>query len=283
MTTKPKGDSVRQRLVVLSAKLGAAYPNIETAFLIERLVVRLLTDKKLSQRLVFKGGFVGLRVYDSGRYTVDLDALLVNADVESALTRAKEKAETDIDDGVWFRFESQTDLDTQGEYGGVRQVYRAGIGEVLSNLKKAQTVHFDMGIGDPITPGPVHTETPSFLLNNDDFSWSVYPVETIVAEKLHALIAHGDVNSRSKDVHDLSIFLRKSDPIVLSEAIKRCFTFRETKLPRSFSGALKKINTTALSKGWRTAVASVKNAPEFDVAFSDVIKLISKTEKLSGE
>ena len=129
MTTKSKGSSVRQRLTDLSQKIRAPYQNLETAFMIERLVARLVADKKLGKHLIFKGGFVGLRVYESHRYTVDLDALLVNAKIESTLDLAKEKAESDLDDGVWFRFEDQIDLATQGEYGGIRQVYRAGIGE----------------------------------------------------------------------------------------------------------------------------------------------------------
>jgi len=66
-------------------------------------------------RNMYKGGFVGLRVYDSPRYTVDVDALLVNANVESLLDRAREKAESDLEDGVWLRFEDQVDLATQGE------------------------------------------------------------------------------------------------------------------------------------------------------------------------
>ena len=81
MTTKSKGNSVRQRLVTLAEKLVVPYRNIETAFLIERLVVRIIADKNLNRHLVFKGGFVGLRVYNSHRYTVDLDALLVLATV----------------------------------------------------------------------------------------------------------------------------------------------------------------------------------------------------------
>jgi hypothetical protein len=116
---------------------------------------------------------------------VDVDALAIKAGVESTLKRARDKAESDLEDGVWFRFEDQVDLATQGEYGGIRQVYRAGIGEVLKNLKKAQVVHFDVGIGDPITPGPLATETPSLLSPHEALSWSVYPVETIIAEKLH--------------------------------------------------------------------------------------------------
>ena len=78
MTTKVKGSSIRQKLIDLSKKLRVPYQNVETAFLLERLVARFVSDKSLDRHLVFKGGFVGLRVYNSHRYTVDLDALLVN-------------------------------------------------------------------------------------------------------------------------------------------------------------------------------------------------------------
>ncbi len=77
MTTKAKGTSVRQKITDLAAKLDVPFQNIQTAFMIERLVARLVADKNLAKHLVFKGGFVGLRVYNSERYTIDLDALLV--------------------------------------------------------------------------------------------------------------------------------------------------------------------------------------------------------------
>ncbi|MBK8202492.1 MAG: nucleotidyl transferase AbiEii/AbiGii toxin family protein [Bdellovibrionales bacterium] len=155
-------------------------------------MARLIANKKLADRLVFKGGFVGLKVYDSPRYTVDLDALLVKSNIEETLVLVQEQAQLDLNDGVWFRFDGRTDLATQGEYGGIRHTYRAGIGEVLKNIKKAQIINFDLGIGDPITPGPQPKKTPSLFSGSDDISWSVYPVETICAEKLHALICHGD-------------------------------------------------------------------------------------------
>lgn len=276
MTTKSKGESIRQKLTALSSKLGVKYSNLETAFLIERLAARLMSDNTLSKHLVFKGGFVGLRVYESPRYTVDLDALLVKANVEPTLVLVKEQVESDLNDGVWFRFEDQVDLATQGEYGGIRHVYRAGIGEVLKNLKKAQVVHFDLGIGDPVTPGPQKMETPSFLSNEEVLSWSVYPIETIIAEKLHALIVHGDQNSRSKDVHDLAIFLPKADFKILLEALERCFDFRKTDLPESFSDALKEIDTTRLERGWASAISSIPNAPKFNVAFETTVKLLAE-------
>ena len=279
MTTKAKGSSVRQRLADLSRKAGVPYQNLETAFILERLAARLIADKFLQQHLVFKGGFVGLKVYNSLRYTVDLDALVVRTNVESTLNLSREKAESDLDDGVWFRFENQIDLATQGEYGGIRQVYRAGIGEILRDLKKAQIIHFDVGIGDPITPGKMKTTTPALLSTEKPLSWSVYPIETIIAEKLHALIAHGNINSRSKDVHDIATFLPKADPDILGQALKRCFDFRETELPNSFSATLSSINTKSLERGWISATASLPNKPQFKTAFETIVKLIGDMER----
>jgi predicted nucleotidyltransferase component of viral defense system len=279
MTTKSKGESVRQKLNALSAKLGVKYSNLETVFLIERLVARLIADKALHQRLVFKGGFVGLKVYDSPRYTVDLDALLIKSDVESTLKKVKENAESDLNDGVWFRFEDQIDLATQGEYGGVRHVYRAGIGEVLKNIKRAQIINFDLGIGDPVTPGPQKEDTPSLLSIAEEINWSVYPIETIVAEKLHALVSHGDQNSRSKDVHDLAIFLPKADKKLLQEALKNCFTFRKTDLPGSFASVVQGLDTKILERGWPAAVASISGAPKFKAALEQLISHLEEFEK----
>ena len=278
MTTKSKGDSVRQKLANLSAKLSIPFPSLETVFVIERLVARLVANKELSKRLVFKGGYVGLKVYESSRYTVDLDALLIKSDIESTLKLTKEMAEADLEDGVWFRFESQIDLATQGEYGGIRQIYRAGIGEVLKNIKKAQIINFDLGIGDPVTPGPKKVETTSLLQENSEISWSVYPIETIIAEKLHALISHGDQNSRSKDVHDLAVFLPKADFKVLKEAINKCFDFRGMDVPRNFIAAVKRIDTTNLNRGWPSAIASVPGAPSFKSAFENVLKQLANFE-----
>lgn len=279
MTTKAKGTFIRQKITDLVTKLDVPFQNIQTAFMIERLVARLVTDKNLARQLVFKGGFVGLRVYNSERYTVDLDALLVKANIESTLTLTRKNAEVDLDDGVWFKFEDQMNLATQGEYGGVRQVYRAGIGEILKNLNKAQTIHFDLGIGDPITPGPQKIEMPSLLVKGEDISWAVYPIETICAEKIHALVTHGNINSRSKDVHDLSVFLPKVDATTLGEALKKCFTFREAEIPESYSKTIKAINTTSLQRGWTTATATVPRERDFKEAFNDVVKNMAKLEK----
>jgi hypothetical protein len=75
VTSKDLGNSIRHRLLDPSGKLGTSYQNLETVFLLERFVARLLTDEAISEHLVFKGGFVGMKVYGSPRYTTDVDAI----------------------------------------------------------------------------------------------------------------------------------------------------------------------------------------------------------------
>ena len=279
MKPSPKTESIRQRLNNLAQSLKLPYRNVETVFLIERLVARLVADETLRGHLIFKGGFVGLKVYDSPRYTIDLDALLVKSNIEDTLARVKQRAELDSGDGTWFRFESQVSLTTQGEYGGIRQIFRVGIGEIPADIRRAQTLYFDLGIGDPVTPGPRQVTTPSLIPQNQDLSWSVYPVETICAEKLHALLLHGDANSRSKDVYDLSLFLPKADGAILGLALKRCFKFRDTSLPEKISADIKKINTQRLEQGWVNSVSTVPNAPDFRTSFEVLLKALTKLEK----
>ncbi len=77
MNLKDQARSVTQKLSNLAIKQGSTYQNLATEFLIERLIVRLTSNKKLYSSLIFKGGYVGLRIYESPRYTIDLDALLI--------------------------------------------------------------------------------------------------------------------------------------------------------------------------------------------------------------
>lgn len=275
MKKEDQAKSISSKLSKISQSTGISYQIISTTFLLERLLARLVSDTKLAKSLVFKGGYVGLRVYNSNRYTIDLDALLVNADISSVLKKTTLAIESDLNDGAWFLLESQINLKTQGEYGGVRQVYRVGIGEPPKDIKKAQVIHFDLGIGDPVTPDPIDAETDS-LLGGEKLSWKVYPIETIVAEKLQTLIVRSADNSRAKDVFDLYHYLPKADSKVFLNALKNCFEFRETPLPEDVIKTLSKMNNRLLERGWKSATSSLKNPPTFESAFKTILRELDR-------
>jgi predicted nucleotidyltransferase component of viral defense system len=275
MTKNSLATSIAARLRRIADAQQVPYANVLTSFLIERAVARLSQNKTLNKHLVFKGGFVSLRVYTSPRFTVDLDAVLHGMSKLDAIEEAKDAMANDLCDGVWFHFEKTQDLATQQEYGGTRLAYRAGLGEKLSNILRAQILNIDIGVGDPVTPAPRELSIPSYL-SAESLSWQVYTAETIVAEKLHALIVLGSINSRSKDLFDLSYLLPQTSRQVLVNAIANTFQHRQTEVPKSFSQVLAKMDLTTLKRGWRSAMKDFREAPDFDAIFVQVLESLTK-------
>lgn len=250
---------------------GKSYQAILTSFLIERALVRLVSDEFLFKHLVFKGGYVGQRIFETGRFTRDLDSILTGASMESIVESVIEALRQNVGDHTWFEFEEQSNLELQNQYGGVRLKFRAGLLPKFEDVKRAQILHLDFGIGDPITPAPLLTSTQS-TLGTEHISWRVYTVETICSEKLHTLSTRGSENSRSKDVFDLACLLPKANGQVLKEALARTFQYRGDSLPESIVVTIQEIDTTLLRRGWKSALAGLKTVPDFDQAFADLIK-----------
>ena len=268
-----QAQSISDRLSKIAKELKVPYRMVLTEFLLERLAVRLVADKTLSQCLVFKGGYVSLRVYNSPRYTVDLDALLTKGPLDKITTASKVAAEVDIGDGVWFRAERSFDLETQGEYGGHRIIFRSGLGEILPELKRAQIVNLDIGKGDPITPALREVKTP-FLLGGGALSWQVYPIETTVAEKLHALIVRGSQSSRAKDIFDLVLLIPKCHNDTLKKALSETFRYRGESLPSDIAAQVQKIDRNLLGKGWKSAVGEIRDVASFDETYANLVQLL---------
>lgn len=59
MTTKAKGTSIRQKIIDISKKMGVNPRDLETVFLIERLVARLIAKKNSLTVLFLKAALWG--------------------------------------------------------------------------------------------------------------------------------------------------------------------------------------------------------------------------------
>lgn len=271
MTDRSQERSLRDRLNKIAKDTDTPTQAILTDFLIERTVYRLTKDEVLWRHLIFKGGYVGLRCYQSPRYTVDLDAIVHNKSKDEILSRAKIAMSIPSNDYAWFEFEEELDLTTQNEYGGTRLQYRAGIGEKLLNIRRAQIIKIDIGIGDPVTPAPIE-KTMQEKLGKGSISWQVYPVETIIAEKIHCLISRGSENSRSKDIFDLAFYLPQCDKEILKKALQNTFSYRGDSLPSNLAESIKGIDSVILERGWRSATALLPTRASFQDSFDQIIK-----------
>ena len=97
----------------------------------------------------------------------------------------------------------------------------------------------DVGIGDAVSPDPEWLEYPSLLDLPRPFLRAYRP-ETVIAEKVHAMVVLGAKNSRMRDffeVHALAV--RESfDGDVLVRSLRTTFERRNTKIPTGLPIAL---------------------------------------------
>jgi hypothetical protein len=90
------------------------------------------------------------------------------------------------DDGVTFDVDGleAAPIREDLEYGGVRVRTQAMIAGARIPIQ------VDVGFGDAITPGPIEIDYPA-LLDAPAPHLRAYPIETVVAEKFHALATRG--------------------------------------------------------------------------------------------
>lgn len=86
--------------------------------------------------------------------------------------------------------------------------------------------------GDPLVPGPVAVQLPTLL----DFpapQVQGYSQESAVAEKVQAMVALGEINSRLKDFYDVWLLAMRFafEEAVLAKAIAATFHWRHTAVP----------------------------------------------------
>ena len=147
-------------------------------------------------------------------------------------------------------------------YGGRRVTLRAELGAAKL------TIQVDIGIGDAVTPGPQWLEYPS-LLDLPRPRLRAYPRETVVAEKLHAMVLLGTRNSRMKDYFDVYALLRedKMDATELAHAIAATFERRRTPLPDGVPAGLGKsfVGDATKQAQWRAFLSKNRlSAPSLD-------------------
>ncbi len=112
------------------------------------------------------------------------------------------------------------------DYEGVRATFQATLDTVRLHLQ------IDIGFNDIITPGPEHIQFPAIL----DFpapTLRAYNRETLIAEKVEAMVKLGLLNTRMKDFHDIWT-LSRAFPFSrhqLHQAIAATFLHRRTDLP----------------------------------------------------
>lgn len=272
---KPKNipASIQQRLKNTARLLNRPYNEILQYYGIERLIYRI-SRSEYADRFVLKGALMFL-VWNgfSFRPTRDIDFLGFTDNDPDAINQIfKEICRQEIQqDGLDFDPEANRSerIGPDSEYEGVRIHLRALLGQAKIALQ------VDIGFGDIVSPAPYLIDFPS-LLNMDSPRILGYPKSSIVAEKVHAMVYLGDMNSRMKDYFDLWFLATTSTHVgrELQTAFSRTFKNRKTDIPMFIPVGLTAEFADRKQVQWRAFLKRINpiSGPE---SFKDVIKVLA--------
>lgn len=239
MTAAAKGlpMSVQTRLV-RHARAAGLDPNLVlTRYGVERFLYRLSRSPH-ADRFVLKGALLMLVwLGESIRPTRDADLLGFGDMSEQSLAAIfAEVCGVRVEpDGVEFLPSSVRVAPIREDdlYGGMRATLQGRLGTARLY------VQVDVGVGDAVYPEPEWLDYPS-LLDLPRPKLKAYRPETTIAEKLHAMVVLGEVNSRLRDFFDILALARhhRFDGDVLAQAVRATFERRRTPVPASLPVAL---------------------------------------------
>ena len=222
--------SVRQRLLNLSVSRGED-PNLTlTRYALERFLYRLAHSEYAGQ-FILKGAMLfALWMESEHRPTRDLDLLGFGEASNERLTEIFQRlCDVEVEpDGLMFDARSVRVAEIREG-----QAYQGQRVKLIGLLGTARIpLQIDVGFGDAVTPEAKEIDYPT-LLDLPAPRIRAYPPETVVAEKLQAMVALGMQNSRMRDFYDLWIIARQFlfEGKTLVMAIGATFNRRHTELP----------------------------------------------------
>ena len=237
--------SVRARLLNIAKAEQTDFNAVLVRYALERFLYRL-SQSAHADRFVLKGAMLfNLWYAMPHRPTRDVDLLGFGASDLDAIAQAfREIVSVAADDGMVFDAASVSveEIRKSAGYAGARVL-------VSAELARARCkTQIDIGFGDAITPGPVVATYPVLIADFPAPQLRTYPVYTVVAEKLHAMVLLGMTNSRLKDYLDLWILLDREalDPGILASAIAATFN-RHIGRNRTWNTKSKSIGCTIVS------------------------------------
>lgn len=221
--------ALEQRLRT-ATRSGADLARKRQLLVFDRFLARIAAS--LGELATLKGGLVLELRLERARTTKDIDLRLVGSP-EEVLAKLQEAGRRDLGDFMTFEVvldDQHPDIQNEGmQYDGQR--FRAEC--KLAGRLYGQRFGVDVAFGDPIF-GEVEERIADDLLAFAGIpppKLRLYPIETHIAEKLHAYsLPRPYPSSRVKDLPDLALLAtaRPLDARRLRAALGQTFTFRKT-------------------------------------------------------
>lgn len=172
------------------------------------------------ENIILKGGmFVASNIGLDLRSTMDIDTTF------QSLTLSKEIAEKvileiiniQLEDNVGFEIKSSRRIMEEHDYPGLRFMIDAHLDRMV------QPIRIDISTGDVITPAAINY---SYKLMFEERFISVmsYNIETVLSEKMHAILSNDTANTRMRDYYDVYMLLAEKKDSIQEDILRVAFS-----------------------------------------------------------
>ena len=267
--------SIHQRLLNKARSKGRPFDELLQYFAMERFLYRLSQSKYVGQ-FILKGALL-FRVWEmpDSRATRDMDFLaFVNNSIDELTNIVQEVIRLNVpEDGLIFDPDSvrAERIKEDADYEGVRIRFGGLLGKARVRMQ------LDIAFGDVVHPAATENEYP-ILLDHPPPVLRLYPPETVLAEKVEAMLHLGALNSRMKDFYDVWRLSQKTfDGGLLSTALRKTLKNRNTD-PVQFQVVEKELNDAGDKQAqWNAYLRkSGLDAPsEFPIVLSEIGTLVA--------
>ncbi len=278
--TNNTGKSIKTRLLNLAKEEGQEYMKVLVRYLHERLLFRISASPYKSHFLLKGSSLLFALDGFKTRPTIDIDLLGERISNDREILKGVFQEVCGIvcvEDGVTFDA-AHMEL----EPIAVEKKYPGTSVKVVAHLDTiVQPVSVDIGFGDVVTPYPLYLDYPLLLPDVPAVELYAYSLETLIAEKFHAMVDRDESNSRMKDFFDVyQLFTNhKIDRELLAEAIFSTFKNRNTPYRENLALFTDRFATDETRNIWWKAFLNRIRWKE-QIEFSVVMKCIK--ENLQG-
>ena len=270
-----------QQLLRNQAKAQDINPNIlQVRYSLERFLYRLgLSEHK--DRITLKGAMLFILWSDTSfRPTKDAD-FLITGDISPNNIKQVVidicNIEVTNDDAMVYDAESIkiVPIKEGQEYQGLRVTLKSKLGHI------SIPVQLDMGTGDVVTPRATEADFKVLIDTLPAPRLKVYNRETVIAEKLQAMVLLDLANSRMKDFYDVWIICTQFgfDKEILKEAIVSTFKRRGTNFPSEGISSLTEYfyDDPSIKVRWKAFTKNIERLVDMDI--KDLHKLCESVEE----
>ncbi len=243
--------SVLARLKNKAKESGRSYQLCLQLFCQEEFL-RRLEKSRYAENLVLKGGLFLYTVTDfDSRVTMDVDFLLRKVpNTPEQLRSVLEEiiAAPTGNDFVTYEIKGISPIAVAKKYAGIGA-------SLVAHIKNTRTpFSIDFGVGDVIVPRQEKRRIPTQLSDFPAPTVNTYSLETMIAEKLDAILSLMEFSSRMKDYYDIYYLANKFDfdGATLTEALRRTFENRgHTFTTEQFEQVMAFDQDDAMQKKWK--------------------------------